>query len=539
VLTRLLFCNLPGVRVERGWRDGATIHLEGSGRRRAGRCPLCRRRSTRVQSRYVRTPADLPCGGARVVLHLRVRRFVCRRRRCPRRVFSEQLPALVAPRARRTARLTAQLLRTGFALGGEPGARYLAPAGVLVSARTLLRLVRAAPLPVPRPVRVLGVDDWARRRGRSYGTILVDLETHAVVDLLEGREAAPLAAWLRGHPEVEVVSRDRATAYAAGIREGAPQAVQVADRFHLLKNVTDALEHVLTRRHAAVRQAAQADGPPARAPAAGPGAGPPPAARASPALRARRLARYQEVVALRARGWSAPAIAAQTGVSCGTIWRWLRAGGFPERRRRTEGPSQLAPFGPYLEQRWAEGCRSATRLWQELGRRGFAGSYTSVAGYVRPWRDPPSRRRRARGTLPLPSPPPPGAWTPRRVCWLLRCPPDDLTDRERVYLSRLYRLCPQIACAEVLVDAFATVLRERDVPGLYAWLQRAEASGIPELVGVAQSLWLDREAVEAAVRLAWSNGQVEGQVNRLKTVKRAMYGRASFALLRQRLLHAA
>jgi len=549
MLTRLLFGDLPGVRVERGWRDGATIHLEGRASRRAGRCPLCRRRSTRVQSRYVRTPTDLPCGGARVVLHLRVRRFVCRQRRCPRRVFAERLPALVAPYARRTVRLTAQLLRTGFALGGEPGARYLAPTGAPVSARTLLRLVRAVPPPAPGPVRVLGVDDWARRRGRSYGTILVNLETHAVLDLLEGREAAPLAAWLRGHPEVEVVSRDRASAYAAGIRDGAPQAVQVADRFHLLKNLTEAVERFLTRRHAALRQAAPAGGPPPLPPPAGPpaagdalglGAAPPGVGRASPALRARRLARYQEVVALHARGFSAPAIAARTGVSGRTIWRWLGAGGFPERRRRTERPGQLAPYVPYLQQRWAEGCHSATRLWQELGARGFAGGYGSVARAVSPWRGAGHRWRAALRARPAGAVPaaPACAWTPRRVCWLLRRPPDDLTDEERAYLDRLYHRCPEVALAEVLVEAFAAVLRERDVPGLYAWLRRTEASGIPELCGVARGLWLDQQAVEAAVRLDWSNGQVEGQVNRLKTTKRAMYGRASFGLLRQRVLHA-
>lgn len=169
MLTGLLFGDVPGVRVERGWRDGATIHLEGRASRRAGRCPLCHRRSTGVQSRYVRAPADLPCAGSRVVLHLGVRRFVCRRRRCPRREFCERLPALVAPAARRTARLTAHLLRTGFALGGEPGARYLASSGAPVSARTLLRLVRAAPAPAVGPVRVLGVDDWARRRGAATG----------------------------------------------------------------------------------------------------------------------------------------------------------------------------------------------------------------------------------------------------------------------------------------------------------------------------------------------------------------------------------
>ena len=258
-------------------------------------------------------------------------------------------------------------------------------------------------------------------------------------------------------------------------------------------------------------------------------------------LRARRRARYQEVVALHAQGFSAPAIATRTGVSGRTIWRWLSAGGCPERRRRTERPGQLAPYVPYLHQRWAEGCHNATRLWQELGERGFAGGYGSVARSVSAWRGEGHRWRAALRARPGKAAPaaPAGAWTPRRVCWLLRRPPENLTDEERAYLNRLYRRRPEVARAEVLVEAFATVLRERDVPGLYAWLRRAEASGIRELQGVAQGRWLDRDAVEAAVRLDWSTGQVEGQVNRLKTTKRAMYGRASFGLLRQRVLRAA
>jgi transposase len=533
-LAKLLFPQCAGLRVDRVWRDGATIHLRVSLVRRRARCPLCGRRSRRRHPQYERTLVDLPCGRDGVVLHVRVRRFVCRVCWCRRKVFAERLPDLAAPFARRTARLMAACLRTAFDLGGEPGARHLTAEGTAVSARTLLRLVRAAAVPAVGTVRALGVDDWSRRKGRDFGTILVDLEQQRIIDLLPDRTADTLAAWLRGHPELEVVSRDRAGAYAEGIRQGAPQAQQVADRFHLHKNATGALERYLIRQHAALRQAAGAVAA-HESPAA---AAPPPSAEPTE-RRARRLARYEAMMAVRARGATCRTIALRLGVSERTVQRWLRIGYFPERRRRSERPGQLSRHAPDLQARWSAGCHNATRLYQELRARGFRGSYESVAAFVAPWRD---ERYRYRGQVRTRRPPRPAAdalATPRRVCWLLLRSDGDLTAAEHTFRSHLYTVCPQVACAEALVKDFARVLRERDVDGLYAWSRVAQAGGIAELQALVRSIWIDRPAVEAAVRLAWSNGQAEGSVNKLKLTKRAMYGRAKFDLLRQRLLHAA
>jgi transposase len=226
------------------------------------------------------------------------------------------------------------------------------------------------------------------------------------------------------------------------------------------------------------------------------------------------------------------------GISPRTVLYWLHAGGFPERRRRSERPWQAAPFAAYLQQRWAQGCHNAMQLWQELRARGYTGCYRSVATLVAPWRGEHYRHRgQVKGRRPAAAAG--GAYTPRQVCWLLLRPLADLTSDEQAYLTRLYQACPQVALAEALVEEFGTVLRERDVDGLYRLRRGAEASGIKELQAVARSLWLDRQAVEAAVRLDWSNGQVEGHVNKLKTTKRAQYGRATFDLLRRRVLHAA
>src|SRR5437899_9789734 len=368
MLTKLFFPEVPGVRVDRVWREGATVHVAATTTRRAAQCPLCQRRSKRVHSRYDRTIADLPCCGDRVILHLHTRRFVCRVRWCRRRVFTERIPALVCPSARRTARVGQHLLREGFERGGRAGARHAAGAGMPVSVRTLLRLMRAAPVPETGSVRVLGVDDWARRKGRTYGTLLVNLETHRVLDLLPDRTAETLAAWLRTHPEIEVITRDRAGAYADGARQGAAQARQVADRFHLLKNVTDALERYLMRKHAALRRANQrpvtAEGAATEAVAPPPAAAdglPPPLTRIQheqQERRARRHARYQEVMALRAQGHGMRSIARLLGLAKGTVQRFVRAEGFPERQPRAPRPTLLTPFEPYLQERWAAGCHN-------------------------------------------------------------------------------------------------------------------------------------------------------------------------------------
>jgi transposase len=540
MLTHLLFSHVPGVRVDRLWHDGDVVHVDAVTTRRAAHCPLCGRRSKRVHSHYSRTIADLPCCGAPVVIHLHTRRFVCRVRWCKRKIFTERIPALVAPSARRTVRLRTHLERTGFALGGAPGARHATAQGVAVSPRTLLRLVRAAPLPQRGPVRALGVDDWAQRKGQRYGTILVDLEAHQVVDLLPDRTAATFATWLRDRPEPAVIGRDRGGEYADGARQGAPHALQVADRFHLVKNVTDAFARFLMRKHALLRQAAHTacaaetrsiciangdtDVPMIAAPLSQ-------RQREQQGCRARRLARYEEVCALRTAGHTIAAIAQRMAISPRTVLRFLHAETFPERAPRRRGPTTLTPFEPFLRERWDAGCHNATQLWHELQQRGFTGRYGIVALHLRHWRatDRPGVSRSMRKIT---------TYSPRQTVWLLLRSTEQLTADECAYLLHLHRSCPEVMVAQALVEEFRAVLEEHDVAGLYAWLHRAEECGIAELRATARGMWLDRPAVEAAVATEWSNGQTEGQVNRLKVLKRAMYGRAKFDLLRQRMLYA-
>jgi transposase len=337
-------------------------------------CPRCAEASSRIHSRYQRTLADLPCAGRPVRIQLQVRRFYCPNPACSRTTFSERLPTVVAPSARRTRRLAAEQGAIGFDLGGEAGARLAQRQGMPVSPDTLLRLVRQRALAPAETPRVLAVDDWAKRKGKTYGTILVDLEQHQVVDLLPDRTAESLANWLQAHPGVEVIARDRSTTYTDGARRGAPEAIQVADRWHLLKNLVETVEGVLARHQPQLSRPLPPTSPvPNSAQAAAlteSAAGRPPTTQVEQVrLRHRneRLARYQQVMTLRAQGLKLSAIADRVGMSERTVNRFLAAGAYPERKRRhAQKPGLLAAHLAYLNQRWAAGCTNGTQLWREL-----------------------------------------------------------------------------------------------------------------------------------------------------------------------------
>lgn len=388
-----LFPHLAGLRIDDITIDNQGVVLTVRATRCTAPCPVCGHRSARVHGRYPRSLADRPCAGRHVTLRLHVRRFICRTAACPRTIFAERFPTLAPVRARRTHGQRTDLTDLGFTLGGRPGARFAQRFHLPVSRSTLLRLVRAAPDLVTPPPRVLGVDDFARRRGQTDGTVLVDMETRRPIDLLPDRTAATLASWLRRQPQVEIVSRDRAGAYADGIRQGVPDAIQVADRFHLSRNAGEALERVLTRHHAALRaaaasvdrataarNAAEPSPPLAVLPApiafaVGDGNRPTrPQTRAEQDRQARqgmRQARYDEAMALDTAGMGPAAIAQKVGVTRQTIWRWLRVGTFPVRSPQAPRARMVAPYEPYLRERWQAGCQNARQLWREVRAQGF------------------------------------------------------------------------------------------------------------------------------------------------------------------------
>jgi transposase len=356
------------------WMHGRW-HVDLSSRRRAAACPSCQHRSRAVHSAYRRTVADLPLAGAALVLHLQVRRFFCRHATCPRRVFAERFPTLVPVRGRHSLGVYAALRHVGLVVGGRAGVRLTQALGIPGSFRTIIRLVHDTPfLPLKVP-RVIGLDEWAWRRGRRFGTMICDLERHQVVDLLPERTASSVAQWLQAHPSVEIVCRDRSGLYAEGIRQGAPQAIQVVDRFHLVRNLRDALERLFLRYRRDLNTLEASGRRPAELT--------PTLATLSQARRTRGVHRYHQIQQLYAQHVGIAAIARQVQVSRPTVYRYLAMPQPPQRQRsRHRGRPLVAPFTPYPRRRWNAGCRNAQQLWRELVAQGHQPARRTVERYV-------------------------------------------------------------------------------------------------------------------------------------------------------------
>jgi transposase len=510
-------------------------------------CPVCRFPTRRVHSRDGRALAALPWGPWHVVLHLQVRKFFCANGRCPRRIFTERLAPLVAPWARRTQRLATWLAQVGVALGGAAGSRLGQQLGVTVSRQTLLRTVRRLPLPSLATPKSLGVDAFALRKGQTYGTVLVDLEGHRPVALLPDREAETFAAWLRAHPGIEVIARDRSKAYASGIRQGAPAATPVADRFHLLQNLAEALEQVFSQQSAALKAVNETMRHPVVSPPDGAVVTPVPGP-LTPTLvqakatrrRAQRVARYEQVWILRRQGYSGEAIARQLGMGRSTVFRYLHAPTFPERKGRSDrGRSLLTPYKTYLLRRWNDGCHDALQLFGEIKNHGYPGSYVTVARYAQRLREAQGlapRQRRCDQPLPVVAESVHPPLTVRQAAWLVLRRPDRRGPHGEPVLVQLHAQHAEVAEAIELAQDFAQLVRQRAPARLDAWLTRAMKSPLGAFQRFATRLREDYDAVKAGVMLPWSNGPVEGQINRLKRLKRQMFGRATLDLLQQRFL---
>jgi transposase len=485
-----------------------------------------------------------------VRLQLTVRKFRCRQPNCVRRIFTERLSALVAAYARNTDRLVTVLRTVAMALGGNAGARLAARLQVLTSAATLLRLVRRVPIPSVPDLQAVGIDEWAWRRGHRYGTILVDLASHRVVDLLPDRAGASVAAWLAQHPTITVVCRDRSDLYADGIRRGRPDAVQVVDRFHLVQNLRQVLEACLIDRRSALQAAAvgtamaltPTDGlvpvipiyqgrrqspKPARQPAE------------RPPRHARWVAIYETLHRLSAQGTPIATMARQLGISRPTVYAYLRRDAPPGPRRLQRPPSArvLTPYVPYLIRRWRESGADSRQLWRELQTLGYTYSARTVCRFITQLRRAADAGQSPKSEgSPYTRPQGPSA---RAVSFVMVCQAAKRARTAQLYLDQLCAMDADIARAYRLTQAFLAMVRERRGRDLEAWITAATDSGSDALARFARGLREDLAAVTAGLTLAWSNGVTEGQIHRLKLVKRQGYGRAGFALLRQRVLQAA
>jgi transposase len=512
VLLVMLFPQLDGLdilRVEDRGADG--VRITARTRTESQACRRCGQVSASGHDRYPRWLRDLPCGGRPVEIMMSVRRFRCANAQCPAATFAEQLSGLTGWYQRRTAGLRGLLETIALALAGRAGGRLAAAVGTAVSRHTLIRLVRALPDPETGRVTVLGADDIATRRGQAYATVLVDMDTHQVIDLLPGRTGDVLADWLTAHPGTRVICRDRAGGYADGARQGAPGAVQVADRWHLWHNLCGQAEKTAARHRGCLREPVPDDPRPAR--------------RAQDSALARGIReRYEQVRELRAQGYSVNAITRHTRMARQTVQRYARAESPGELLAVVTGgpPSALDPYKPYLHQRWAGGCRNARALHEEIRGRGYRGSYPPVAAFLRPLRKA--------AALPPGPPVPPKARDISR--WILTGP-GNLDDDGKHQLARAREQCPHLNALARHVAEFAKMLTGLHGDRLEDWLTAVEADDQPDLHSLARGIRRDYDAVRNGLTLHWNSGAVEGNNCKIKHIKRIMYGRADFDLLRK------
>ncbi|WP_444542388.1 ISL3 family transposase [Dictyobacter formicarum] len=547
------------MQVEDLFIEGDTLILLLASSQSSQMCPACTHASSHVHSRYNRRLADLPCQGRAVELRLKVRRFFCENPTCIRKTFAEQFPEIAPAYARRTLRQSKTLGEIAFALGGRAGARLACFLSLPVSFWTLLRLLRRTPMAPIRAPRMLGTDDFAWRKGDHYGTILVDLQAHRPIDLLPDREAGTFERWLREHPGVEVVSRDRASSYAEGAKKGAPDAIQIADRYHLVANLRDTVQRLLDRKRQCLPPLqegkstalpAMTDEKPLMEPQVqqkekdgkeGERVSLTRAEALRQMRRGKRYERYQAVAELHQQGLGERAIARTTGLSRNTVHRYLEAGSFPESGPRKKRRSKLDPYLPYLRERWDAGCQNAAQLFREIQTRGYrASSPTTLRALISDWRtSSPTPVRRTRGPKRTSSPPAQRHLSSRQASFLFIKQPETLSPTHRSYLEQMYQASEEMKQAYELSQQFVSMVRLRQGTHLDVWLQRTKEYGPRELISFASGIRRDYAAVQAGLSMVESNGQVEGQVTRLKYLKRQMYGRAKFDLLRLRVLHAA
>lgn len=505
----------------------------------SGHCPTCGRVSKCFHGWHRRIPQDLPVSEHGVTLCLKVRRFRCRNLECQRKTFVERFPGWLAIHARRTERLTQRLRAVAFEVGGEAGKRIVRYFHIVTSGDTLIRIIRRTPCASVDPLQRIGIDDWALKKGRDYGTLIVDLDTHRVVDVLLERTAPVVRDWLQQRPQIQLITRDRSTEYAHGIQIGAPQATTVADRWHLLLNLRQMLQRwlttlrpqlerlpvspevllLLTARRGAFRRTQAEES-------------------AQQARQKQREVRYTAIQRLRQEGYKITQIACLLHLHPQTVRNNFYATSCPQVKH-VQRKSILDPFLSYLEQRHAEGCENALMLWREIRQQGYPGTERQVLRWLhmRRTQPAPSTPHRHQETLPT-SQPIQRMHLPsvNEMAWILVQAPEQQSDRQHLLLQHflqhqdvepIYRLAQQ----------FVQMVKQRLVAQLDPWLAAMATTSVVSFRHFALGIQGDYAAVRAALELTWSNGQTEGQVNRLKFIKRQMYGRANLDLLRLRVLY--
>jgi transposase len=502
-LVGIVFSGLSALAIENIEDAGQVIVVRTRTRGGPAACPGCGAGTARVHGYHERTAADVPVDGRRVVVKVRVRRMRCPALDCKLQTFREQVPGVLERYQRRTSRLTAQVSAVARELAGRASARLLPALGITASRHTALRVLLKIPLPDAAVPRVLGIDDFALRRGLVYATVLIDAETGRRVDVVPGRTTDAAEAWLRDHPGVEVVCRDGSGAYGEAARRALPSAVQVSDRWHLWHGLGEA-----ARKEVLAHSACWARGTPMQE-----------------GKRAETTGeRWQQVHDLREKGAGLLECSRRLGLSLNTVKRYDRASE-PQRLQRVPKykPTLVDPYRDYLRKRRAEEPGVAVQqLLREIRERGYQGSSNLLVRYI--------NQGRLDGDRPHLS--------PRQATRLLLTRPGRLTGGQQETLARIEAACPEMSALATHIRDFAALLvpDPGNATRLQEWITAARAADLPHVHAFTRGLDLDTQAATAALTLPFHNGRTEGVNTKTKMIKRQMYGRAGFTLLRHRIL---
>lgn len=507
-------------------------------------CPQCKEVSQKIHSRYQRTLADLPLSGLAVRLICQSKKFFCRNKECSQQIFVERLDEVAEVFARRTKRLDKILCSLAFYVGGRVGAQVTSRLSIGVSRQTLIRQILRNPSPPMIMPKVIGIDDFAFRRGQVYGTLLIDLERRKAFDLIPSREAEDVAEWLKKYPQVEVVSRDRSLIYANAVNVALPHAEQIADRFHLVKNIYEVLGKILHRERKTIGQmsneicqTANRISPEKQNPLDNKRLREPITKKEKLAqakqseARQRRMERYETVKKLRNEGMSIKGISRELRMHRQTVRHFLRCDEYPEPKPAFRKISPLINYQDYLRQRWNVGCGNAKQPYQELRQPGYPGSYDTLMRFLKIWRADLPAEDRLRIQLKTFRTP-----TAREIKWWLLGNKPPKKEENIKFLKLLKQRQPEISQAVKQIREFQQILKNGSENEYDNWKKNIKEKGSPEMKNFVFRLEKDDKSVRGAITTEWSNGQVEGQVNRLKLIKRQMYGRANFEVLKARVL---
>ena len=515
---------------------GQSLLIETSSSLSASICPACGCASNRRHSKYIRTLVDLPTSGYDVKVLILSGKYFCDNVHCCRKIFTERFKQEISPYYRRFNRCKELLSNFALELGGNKGAAISRFARLPVSASTILRIIKRQQLPVPKVTSgIIGIDDWAFKKGNTYGTIIVDLLQNKVIDLLADRESATICQWLKEHPEVEVISRDRGGPYSKGAQEGAPQAIQVADRFHLLMNLGDAskkmfqsmgkeLKELFTLFHNADKLIEpistteelklQEDDTEIMA-----------TVTETINTNIELQLRFNKVKELFSQGYSIKAISRCLQMQRVTIRKYIGMDSLPKKKGSRS--TNFESFQLFLLQESNKG-KLYTELYAAILKEGFNGKYTQFCSNMNELLKNHKMIPASRKIDPVAM----RTWSPKKLSIIIQKDKNDLNIEDRKFMELLCDKHPIIKETEQFIQRFKKLFQTKEEGTLTKWLEDV-ANSKSAIKRFAKGIQSDFQAVNNAVVTPYSNGQVEGQVNRLKNIKRRMYGRAGFELLRR------